>query len=181
MIPPDVKTFLTQARQQGFKPKVVTVGKALLFPGAIEALGDLGDGLSTEVWWSPSHPFKSSLTEQSAKAARRGVRERRPRSSGRSRSASCTRCSRSPPTRSSARKDVGDKAAMRDAIAATNLDTIVGPVEWGGQGPVKNVTQDAAGAAASGCKGKKYKYELIDRQQPDGAEHPDRRQAQAAP
>ena len=39
VIPPDAKTFLTQARQQGFKPKVITLGKALLFPGAIEALG----------------------------------------------------------------------------------------------------------------------------------------------
>ena len=68
VIPPDAKTFLTQARQQGFKPKVITLGKALLFPGAIEALGDLGDGLTTEVWWSPSHPFTSSLTKQSAKA-----------------------------------------------------------------------------------------------------------------
>jgi len=48
VIPPDAKTFLTQAKQQGFKPKVVTLGKALLFPGAIEALGDLGDGLSSE-------------------------------------------------------------------------------------------------------------------------------------
>jgi branched-chain amino acid transport system substrate-binding protein len=67
MIPPDAKTFLTQAKQQGFTPKVITLGKALLFPVGIEALGDLGLGLTTEVWWSPSHPFSSSLTKQSAK------------------------------------------------------------------------------------------------------------------
>jgi len=67
VIPPDAKTFLTQARQQGLRPKVVTLGKALLFPGAIEALGELGQGLSTEVWWSPSHPFKSSLNGQTAR------------------------------------------------------------------------------------------------------------------
>ena len=57
VIPPDAKTFLTQAKQQGLAPKVITLGKALLFPGAIEALGDLGYGLSSEVWWSPSHPL----------------------------------------------------------------------------------------------------------------------------
>ena len=39
-----------------------------MHPLAIEALGDLGEGLTTEVWWSPSHPFTSSLTKQSAKA-----------------------------------------------------------------------------------------------------------------
>jgi branched-chain amino acid transport system substrate-binding protein len=103
VIPPDAKTFLTQARQQGFKPKVITLGKALLFPGAIEALGELGEGLSTEVWWSPSHPFSSSLTKQGAKALADATRLRR-RSNGRSRSASLMRCSRSPRIRCDARR-----------------------------------------------------------------------------
>ncbi len=67
MIPPDFATFWSQAAQQGFNPKVVTVGKALLFPSSVEALGDRGDGLTTEIWWSPNHPFKSSLTGQTAK------------------------------------------------------------------------------------------------------------------
>ena len=67
-IPPDFTTFWTQAAQQGFKPKVASIGKALLFPSSVEALGDLGDGMSTEVWWSPSHPFKSSLTGEIAKS-----------------------------------------------------------------------------------------------------------------
>src|SRR5207237_3491048 len=71
VIPPDARTFLTQARQQGLRPKVVTLGKALLVSGAVEALGELGEGLSTEVWWSPSHPVTSSLTKESA--ARRAV------------------------------------------------------------------------------------------------------------
>ena len=35
--------------------------------GRLEEVGDLGDGLTTEVWWTPSHPFSSSLTRQSAK------------------------------------------------------------------------------------------------------------------
>ena len=67
MIPPDFATFWGQAAQQGFKPKIVTIGKALLFPSVIDSLGDRRDGLSLEIWWSPSHPFKSSLTGQSAK------------------------------------------------------------------------------------------------------------------
>ena len=66
MIPPDFTTFWTQARQQGLKPKIVTIGKALLFPASVEALGDAGDKLSSEVWWTPRHPFKSSLTGESA-------------------------------------------------------------------------------------------------------------------
>ena len=65
-IPPDFTTFWTQAKQQGFNPKAASVGKAILFPQAVEALGDQGHNLSSEVWWSPSHPFASSLTGQSA-------------------------------------------------------------------------------------------------------------------
>ena len=69
-IPPDFTTFWNQAKQQGFKPKVASIGKALLFPASVEALGTNGEGdaLSSEVWWSPSHPFTSSLTGDTAKA-----------------------------------------------------------------------------------------------------------------
>ncbi|MBT7224582.1 MAG: ABC transporter substrate-binding protein [Marinovum sp.] len=65
-IPPDFTTFWTQAKQQGFNPKAASIGKAILFPQAVEALGDQGHNLSSEVWWSPSHPFASSLTGVSA-------------------------------------------------------------------------------------------------------------------
>src|SRR5690606_2800102 len=65
-IPPDFTTFWQQAKQQDYTPAVATIGKALLFPSSLEALGDLGHNLGTEVWWTPEYPFSSSLTEQSA-------------------------------------------------------------------------------------------------------------------
>ena len=65
-LPPDFTNFWTQANQQGFVPKIASVGKALLFPASVDALGELGEGMSTEVWWTPTHPFSSSLTGQSA-------------------------------------------------------------------------------------------------------------------
>ncbi|ATG47073.1 ABC transporter substrate-binding protein [Celeribacter ethanolicus] len=64
-IPPDFTTFWTQAKQQGFQPKMVSVAKALLFPESVAALGPLAHNLTCEVWWSPMHPFTSSLTGQS--------------------------------------------------------------------------------------------------------------------
>ena len=66
MIPPDFATFWSQAAQQGFRPKIVTIGKALLFPSVINSLGARGNGLTTEIWWTPNHPFKSGLTGQSS-------------------------------------------------------------------------------------------------------------------
>ncbi|MFV0464412.1 MAG: ABC transporter substrate-binding protein [Nostocoides sp.] len=65
-LPPDFTTFWKQAAQQGFTPKIATIAKAILFPSSVEALGPIGHNLSTEVWWSPAHPFTSSLTSQSA-------------------------------------------------------------------------------------------------------------------
>eukprot|EP01036_Dinobryon_divergens_P061370 gene61370-81805_t len=59
VIPPDFTTFWNQAKQQGFTPKALTVAKAILFPQSVEALGPAGHNLSSEVWWSAQHPFKS--------------------------------------------------------------------------------------------------------------------------
>ncbi|TFZ05538.1 ABC transporter substrate-binding protein [Ramlibacter henchirensis] len=158
VIPPDAKTFLTQARQQGFRPKVITLGKALLFPGAIEALGDLGEGLSTEVWWSPSHPFASSLTKQSAKqlaeAYEAGAKKQWTQPVGFAHAlfeVAANTLSRSKSLKA------GD---VRDALAATDLQTVVGPVKWGGQGPFKNVSKTPL-VLGQWVKGGKYKYDLV--------------------
>lgn len=157
VIPPDAKTFLTQAKQQGFKPKIITLGKALLFPGAIEALGDLGDGLSTEVWWSPSHPFSSSLTKQSAKALAEayetGTQKQWTQPIGFAHALFEVAANALMRAKSLHAADV------RDAVAATNLATVVGPVKWGGQGPFKNVSKTPLVLGQWG-KGKKRKYEL---------------------
>ncbi len=66
VIPPDFTTFRNQSLQQGFNPKIITVAKAILFPQSVETLGAAGHNLSSEVWWSNTHPFASSLTGQSA-------------------------------------------------------------------------------------------------------------------
>jgi branched-chain amino acid transport system substrate-binding protein len=158
VIPPDAKTFLTQARQQGFKPKVITLGKALLFPGAIEALGDLGDGLTTEVWWSPSHPFASSLTKQSAKElaaayeASTGKQWTQPIGFAHGLFEVAV---------DALKRAKSVKAAdIRDAIAATSMKTVVGDVKWGGQGPFKNVSKTPL-VLGQWNKGKKHNYELV--------------------
>lgn len=157
VIPPDAKTFLTQAKQQGYNPKVITLGKALLFPGAIEALGDLGDGLTTEVWWSPSHPFASSLTKQSAKSLAESYE-------------ASTKKQWTQPigfahalfevAADALKRSKSLKAAdVRDAVAASKVKTVVGDVAWGGQGPFKNVSKTPL-VLGQWNKGKKFKYEL---------------------
>lgn len=138
MIPPDFSTFWTQAAQQGFQPKIATVAKALLFPQTIDALGDRGTGLSTELWWSPFHPFKSSLTGASA-ADLCGAFE------------TATGGQWVPPlgfkhalfeVAVDALKRAGslEPEAIRDAIKATNMQTVAGPVNFTA-GPVPNISE----------------------------------------
>ena len=139
MIPPDFATFWAQAAQQDFRPKVVTIGKALLFPSVIESLGDRGDGLTSEIWWTPTHPFKSSLTGESAKSLADGytAASGRPWTQPIGFKHALFEVVRDVISRSA---DLDDPMAMVDSIKSTNLSTIVGDVSWA-NGPVPNVTK----------------------------------------
>jgi branched-chain amino acid transport system substrate-binding protein len=66
-LPPDFNIFWKQAAQQGFKPKLATVAKVLLFPADCTALGDLVINVATDAWWTPFHPYKSSLDGMTSK------------------------------------------------------------------------------------------------------------------
>ena len=131
MIPPDFTTFWNQARQQGFTPKVASMGKAILFPQAVEALGDAGHNLSSEVWWSPSHPFASSLTGQSSAELAAGFTEatKRPWTQPIGFVHALFEVTADVMKRAS---DPTDTRTVLEALAATRLDTIVGPLAWNG-------------------------------------------------
>ncbi|HVC22425.1 MAG TPA: ABC transporter substrate-binding protein [Candidatus Dormibacteraeota bacterium] len=66
-LPPDFNTMWKQAHEQGFKPKLATVAKVLLFPSDTTALGSLVENIATDAWWTPYSPYRSSLTGESAK------------------------------------------------------------------------------------------------------------------
>ncbi len=144
VIPPDFTTFWNQAKQQGFNPKAVTVAKAILFPQSVETLGAAGHNLSSEVWWSAQHPFKSSLTGQSAGelAADFTAKTGRPWTQPIGFIHSLFEMATNVMGRVD---DVTDAEAVAAAIASSKVDTIVGRVEWNGQGvppfAAKNVTK----------------------------------------
>ncbi len=131
VLPPDFTTFWKQSMQQGYKPKIASIGKAILFPVAVESLGRDGSNLSSEVWWSPSHPFASSLNGMTAKALA-------------SEYENATRKQWTQPIgfvhalfeiavdvfRRTAQ--IGDAQATVKAIAATKLNTVVGTIQWDG-------------------------------------------------
>jgi branched-chain amino acid transport system substrate-binding protein len=62
IITPDFTNFWKQSVQQGYNPKVLTIGKALLFPQTLEAIGPIAYNATVECVWHPTWPFKDSIT-----------------------------------------------------------------------------------------------------------------------
>ena len=60
--PPDFANFWKQCVQQGFNPKATAIARAILVRPDMDAVGDIANGLCLEVWWEKSWPFTSSLT-----------------------------------------------------------------------------------------------------------------------
>lgn len=177
MIPPDFATFWAQAAQQGFKPKVATIGKALLFPSSVDALGDRADGLTTEVWWTPDYPYKSSLTGMSAK----DLGDSYVKASGKPWTATLGfghaifEVGLDVVKRAA---DLTDKASIVDAITRTDLQTIVGPVNWKG-GPVKNVTKTPLAGGRWPVAAQGWQAGAEDRQQQAKSAAADHRRSEA--
>jgi len=129
-IPPDFTTFWTQAKQQGYNPKIVSIAKALLFPESVVALGDLGHNLSCELYWSPAFPYKSSLTGDSAAdlAGKFSDAAKRQWTQPVGFTHALFELAADAIKRAD---DPTDGDALAEAIAATSLETVVGHVGWG--------------------------------------------------
>ncbi len=154
----DWATFWSQAAQQGLKPKVVTMAACLLFPSGLEVLGNRGDGLTTEIWWHPTVPYKSSLTgETAAQLAASYEKE-------------TSRQWTQPLGYAHAIWEIGiealkqagdphDRDAVREVLAKMKMDTIVGAINWADT-PIKNVSKTTL-VGGQWRLGGKYKYELL--------------------
>jgi branched-chain amino acid transport system substrate-binding protein len=137
-IPPDFATFWQQAQQQGYQPKIATVAKALLFPSAVEAIGPSAGGLCTEVWWSPQHPFTSSLTKQSAAQ----LAEEYEKTTGRqwTQPVGFVHALFEVAVAALTKAGSTDPQAVAGALGGLQVSTVVGNLDWT-SGPVKNVAK----------------------------------------
>lgn len=156
VIPPPVfATFQAQAKQQDFNPPVITMAKALLFPSAVETYPQ-GEGLTSEVWWTDRHPFTSSITGQSAGElaaafeADTGAQWTQPLGFAHALFEVAVDAAK--------RAGSTDKAALRDAVGATDLDTVVGKVNFN-SGPVPHLSKTPL-VAGQWVAGTDYPLEL---------------------
>src|ERR1700689_4221738 len=61
-LPPDFAAMWKQSIQQGFRPKLATVAKVLLFPTDAYAMGSGAYNVATNTWWVPQLPWTSSFS-----------------------------------------------------------------------------------------------------------------------
>jgi branched-chain amino acid transport system substrate-binding protein len=149
-IPPDWAACWRQCTQSGYKPKIASIGKAILFPAAVEAIGPgLAEGLSSEVWWSPAHPFKSSLTGETAAELAAAFPQQWAQPLG------FVYALFEIAGDVLARAQSTDKEKVKKAIAATKLDTMVGPVSFDD----KHVGRTPL-VGGQWTKGEKYPWDL---------------------
>jgi branched-chain amino acid transport system substrate-binding protein len=160
MIPPDFVNYWKQVHQQGYRPIFGTMSKALLFPSELEAMGSIGEGLTAEVWWHPTFPYKSSLTGESAQQFADAWE-------------AATNKQWTQPLMhyivfevvADALKrtdNVDSKDAIVAAIKATDLDTLAGHINFtvgGAANPVPNVATTPL-AGGQWVKGTKYPFDL---------------------
>jgi branched-chain amino acid transport system substrate-binding protein len=126
-IPPDFVRFWQQSYNLDFHPKIATIAKSILFPSSVEDLsGNSPQGLTTEIWWSKKNISVSPLTGFTPEK----LADLWEAESGRQWTQPLFYSLGALETALDSVKRAGnlDKIKIRDAVADTDLETIVGRV-----------------------------------------------------
>jgi branched-chain amino acid transport system substrate-binding protein len=156
-LPPDFATMWKQSVQQGFKPKLATVAKVLLFPPDAYALGSLAYNIATDAWWVPSLPWKSSFTGETCQqmatefeAATKGQWNSNISNYSLFEAAHAALTSVSDPH---------DKNEVAAAIHKVNIQALAGPLNFASGGPAPGVAITPP-VGVQWQKGTKYPVEM---------------------
>ncbi len=157
---PQFTVLWSQCAQQGFRPKIATIGKGLLFPASLIALGDRGRNLTTETWFHPGYPFKSGMNGQTAAqlcdAWESATNKQWTQPLGLRHAVFEVAIDVLKRT-----SNIDSPKSVVEAIQATNYNSIVGPVRFSGpKSPLKNVSRTPM-VGGQWVQGKKYKYDLV--------------------
>ena len=128
-IPPDFMNSYNAIISAGVEVQGVTMGKCALLESDVEALGDLADGIMTQVWWAPTNPYSSALTgKSSSELAEQYAADNDGRTMPQP-TAYAYEALELAVTAFQNTKSM-DKEDIRDAIANLDTDTIIGHVKY---------------------------------------------------
>jgi branched-chain amino acid transport system substrate-binding protein len=156
-LPPDFATMWKQSAQQGFKPKLATVAKVLLFPTDAYALGNLAYNVATDTWWVPTLPWVSSFTGETCQQMANAYEA----VSGTQWNANISNYSLFEVAHAALTSvsDPHDKAEVANAIHNVNIHALAGPLNFASGGPAPGVAITPP-AGVQWQKGTKYPLEM---------------------
>jgi branched-chain amino acid transport system substrate-binding protein len=165
IITPDFVNFWKQSIQQGYNPKVLTVGKALLFPQSLEAAGNIAYNTTVECVWHPTWPFKDSLTGKTCQELADDYMTK----TGEEWTAPIGQYGKYEWAVDVFKRvtNLDDKEEIVKMVSTTKLDTCLGPmdftapVQMGTRHPVANVYTPPVGGA-QWVKGQKFPFEPVE-------------------
>lgn len=128
-IPPDFMNAYSAIISAGVEVDCVTMGKCCLLASDVEALGELADGIMTQVWWAPTNPYVSELTGVSCAeldAAYAADHDGRTMPQPAAYAYEALELA----VHTFTKAGTTQREAVRDAIASLDVTTIVGPVKY---------------------------------------------------
>ena len=128
-IPPDFMNAYNAVIAAGVEVDCVTMGKCCLLASDVEALGELADGIMTQVWWAPTNPFSSELTGIDCAQLDEAYRKD---NDGRTmpQPAAYAYAALELAVHTFAQAGSTEREKVRDAIAGLDVDTIVGHIRY---------------------------------------------------
>ncbi len=132
----DFSTFWTVAQANSYQPTIATISGQAAFPAAVDYVGATAAGISCEVWWSPTFPYRSSITGQSAAELARAYTSAMKLQW--SQAVGSTHAMFEVARAALIKAGSPSRADVNDALSGLTVKTIAGPLSWR-TGPVKNV------------------------------------------
>ncbi|MGX1316477.1 branched-chain amino acid transport system substrate-binding protein [Streptomyces calvus] len=139
----DLALFHRQAREAGLRPRLITCSRWLTYPHthttpAPDIHGELADaGVATLVYWSPGHPYRSSLDGTTCAELAHAYQQ----DTGAAWLQPLGLAHALLETAHHALATAGDptdRTSVAEALAETRLDTIAGHLDWS-RGPTPNI------------------------------------------
>jgi branched-chain amino acid transport system substrate-binding protein len=156
-LPPDFATMWKQALQQGYRPKLATVAKVLLFPTDAYAMGSEVYNIATDTWWVPTLPWTSTFTGETCQQMANEFEA----ATGGQWNANISNYSMFEVAHAAftSVSDPHDKNEVADAIHKVNIHALAGPLNFASGGPAPGVAITPP-AGVQWQKGTKYPLEM---------------------
>ena len=156
-LPPDFAAMWHQSIQQGFRPKLATVAKVLLFPTDAYAMGAEAYNIATDTWWVPTLPWTSTFTGETCQQMANEY-ETATASQWNANISNYSLFEAAHAALTSV-SDPHDKAEVASAIHQVSIHALAGPLDFASGGPAPGVAITPP-AGVQWQKGTKWPVEM---------------------